>query len=475
MARVSLALEDVGLAMPLQEALESAGHIVTWSPPLAKGPQAIEDGWADDVVVVNEAATDNIRALIDAWRDREPPPAVLAVITSPEGEVAANQAHAVMVPASSPTEAIAAAVPRAMALRYAGRLSAGFARGALGLPSGAQDSQILAAARGVDARMIKEALGWYAAHYCSVSDERVAALREQRALQIPEVELTKKIDGASCLQTLVKAGPLDGPASARFLWALASIGVMRFSPEPPDLSTLRRRAVAMTRQHVRARHARMNTTTYYDLLEVSPEATPQEIDHACRMLGVRFLPKRLAELDLSDVTPMVEPLWQHILQARATLSDPTERLKYNAMLHDHPHDCPWAKGPYDLQRAEQSFARAQQHLVNGDAFKAGLGHGDSVPDAPPTTRISKPAWPGRAIEPSWPGATIATRRRPASAGSRKRHFWADGRGHELWWRWRFCAQPPKTPRLPAGICKKALTCDPNLPAAKRLLGRLGRS
>ena len=53
------------------------------------------------------------------------------------------------------------------------------------------------------------------------------------------------------------------------------------------------------------------------------------------MLGVRFAPERLQTLDLGDCGPLIASTWDTILRARATLSDPAERLKYNEQVGKH--------------------------------------------------------------------------------------------------------------------------------------------
>lgn len=83
MARVALALDDVGLAVPLQELLEAARHQVTWSPSLVGGPGALPPGGAPlDVVVTTDSRGRELGPTLAAWRDLDPPPALLVVGSS---------------------------------------------------------------------------------------------------------------------------------------------------------------------------------------------------------------------------------------------------------------------------------------------------------------------------------------------------------------------------------------------------------
>jgi hypothetical protein len=309
---IALALDDVGLAVPLQELLEKAGHSVIWSPPLADGPERLPPGSKVDVVVLGERQGEAYARGIERWRAMEPPPGVLAVVIGPAGQAAAQKARVPLVTAAAQPAEVARAVDRALAVRWSGKLAPGFARGALGLgPMTDPDedaARVVRAARLADVEVVREALRWYAQHYASTT-EVIPRLRELRALTIPEVELVRTIDGSRTVQTTINKAALDATAAARLVWALACVGAVEFHPEPVDLSTLERRTVAAARQHLRARASRTEHTTHYDLLEIPPSAGVAEINQACQMLAIRFAPERLGTLDLGDAAALVHPLW----------------------------------------------------------------------------------------------------------------------------------------------------------------------
>ncbi|HWM85988.1 MAG TPA: hypothetical protein VNO33_09125 [Kofleriaceae bacterium] len=478
MARVSLALDDVGLAVPLQECLEAAGHAVVWSPPLADGPESLAAGSPVDVLVLGERTGRVLGPGLERWRDRDPPPALLAVVQSTAGRDAAAAARVPTVAASAPPRAIAIAVDRALLGRWAGGLTRSHARGALRLtadPDPARDAaRIVAGARKVDFELVREALGSYAGHYVAATTV-LSQLRELRALEIPEVDLAQRIDGAHTLKSVVRqSSPMGAQQAGRILWGLACSGALVLSIEPFDLATPERRAVAAARQHLRARQARMEQATHYDALEVTPAADPAELDLAVRMLGVRFAPERLQALDLGGAAGLVAPLWQAVLNARAVLSDPADRLRYNDELRTRMASLSvWILGPNDRQRAEQSFARGQRALVDGEPFKAvsemaaaARAHADHPdyevslawaryradlargnPREQAAARERAAAEQALAGRRPWPRALVALALLCAADGD------ADAA------RWHL---------------SEALACDPTLPAARQLLARLAR-
>ena len=87
---------------------------------------------------------------------------------------------------------------------------------------------------------------------------------------MPELATIAHCDGTKTVQTLVKAGPLDPQQTARLLWSLTSFGAIDVTPEVRDPGTPARRSLDEIRKHLRARTHRLERSTYYDVLEVSP-------------------------------------------------------------------------------------------------------------------------------------------------------------------------------------------------------------
>jgi hypothetical protein len=472
---VVLALDDVGLAVPLQELLEQGGHGVLWSPPLADGPERLPRGHEVDVVVLAERAGIALERGIERWRAIESPPGILAVVRSKVGEAAARKVRAPLIASTAPPADIASAVDRALALRWSGLLSPRHARGALALGGALADpvedgARVVKAARQANLEVVREALRWYSMHFVATTDG-IAQLRDVRALTIPEVEMVRSIDGARTVQTILNQAAIGAQAAGRLLWALACIGAVQLTAEPVGPEG---RAVAMARLHLKARALRSERATHYDLLEITPAAGVAEIEQACQMLAIRYTPHRMEGLDLGDAAGLVAPIWKAIHRARAVLSDPADRLRYNEKLAAQRGtiESTWVFGPHDRARAEESFARGQRALVAGEPFKA-------VSEMAAAAR-AHPDHPDYEASLAWARTraelargkpkeqTVAVERKNAEAALAGRRPWP----RALVALALLCAAD-EDPDAARWHLKEALACDPNLPVARQLLARLG--
>jgi len=355
--------------MPLQEALENAGHVVTW-----RQDEPMELAGDADVVILGTDGRD-LAQLASHYRALDPVPALVAVGASAEARQAAADVQIPFVVASASGRELDAAVAHALEHRYAAGLTLAFGRGALGIETlGSREDQMVQVvrhSRKADIGLVQEALRWYPQHYAMATDV-VAMLRDARALQVPEIELVKLCDGSRTLQVLVRAGALPPAQAAALLWALACVGAIRFFPEPPDGNSTRRRAVLMARAHLLARRDRLDASTYYDVLEVPPSCEVEGIERAVRLLARRYSPEALADVDLGSLGELAGPIWQQILKARQTLGDWGTRGRYNDWLKSNADEIrtTWASRRGDRERAEASYARGQEALVEGDAHAA---------------------------------------------------------------------------------------------------------
>src|SRR5581483_4019695 len=113
-----------------------------------------------------------------------------------------------------------------------------------------------AAARTIAIDVPRAALPWHVHHYGTPTD-RLAAVRDERALTVPELATLAHVDGTRTVQTVVKRGPLDPVATARLLWTLGSMEAITFGREVHDTATPARRHLLEVRGHLRARAARL--------------------------------------------------------------------------------------------------------------------------------------------------------------------------------------------------------------------------
>jgi len=369
--RVLLALADVGLGIPTQEGLERLGRDVRWSAAHAAGPDATLTPLPDVVVVDADGDGDALAAAVAAWRALDPPPGVLGLgLTA----AAAGHATACRIPLCSPSVSpaeLAAAIDGAARMRLAAGMSPALARRALDLPADAPAPMVTAAARAVDVELARAALRWHAHSYATATDV-VAELRAARALIVPEIETLAQLSGTRTVQSVVRAGPLEPYAAARLVWVLASLGAVTFSPEPIDVATPARRALRELRAHLRARAARLDRGTFYDVLEVTPAVETDQIMTAVALLERRYGLAATSAHDLGDHAALAAPAWDQIERAKKVLLDIASRGRYNDWLRDHWSEIrtAWAIDATATRTAGEAYARAQHALAAGDPHRA---------------------------------------------------------------------------------------------------------
>jgi hypothetical protein len=371
MPRVLLAFSDMGLGVQLQEGLEAIGLTVSWDAATASGPTlGIAERLVDVVVLDGDALRDRLPAAAAAWRARDPAPGLVAV-GSRAGEAGANAAQVRLLPADTDTHTLRAAIEEAARLRFAGGMTPGLIRRALGLDPGAADDTVMEATRSIDVELPRAALRWHSQHYVTATD-RIAALREARALTIPEVEFVAQLNGTSTVQVLIRRGPIQPWHAVRLIWALASVGAVLITPEIVDSATPERRALAAIRHHLRARLARLEKSTFYDVLEISPLAEYPDIEHAYALCARRYSPQALAGHDLSDLAVHVEPLWQLVEKAHSVLVDIAARGRYNDWVRSRWGELRtlWAVEINAARTAAEAYGRAQKALGDGDVHRA---------------------------------------------------------------------------------------------------------
>lgn len=373
MTAVLIALADVGPSVQLEEQLVKAGLDAKWDQAQANGPQ----GGAMPTVVLLDAdhLGKRLAQVAEAWRDHPSVPGVIAIGSS---AVARDQAPAARVTLVAPTAKLSTLVTtirEAEKLRLATGMRWSILRAACGLPP-ARDEQsawsaAILAARNVDLDIARSTLRWHVHHYVTPT-ARLDVMREDRMLSVPELEVAAQIDGTLTVQSVVKVGPLDPAQSARFLWAMGSIGAVEFTPEIRDVATPARRMLAEVRAHLRARTARLEKSTYYDVLEITPLAEYEEIEAAWQLVAFRYAPDALEVFDLADLKPLAQPIWELVEKARSVLVDHAQRGRYHDWLQKKLSGLrtAWAIEPAAVKTAADYYLRGQRSLGEGDVHKA---------------------------------------------------------------------------------------------------------
>lgn len=370
---VLIALADVGPGVQLEEALNQAGMTAKWDGAQLDGPTG---NAAPEVVVLDaDRLGKRLVKVAEAWRNSSSVPGVIAMGTSADAREQAPLAKLTLLAPTASLATVTRALQDAAKLRLSSGMRWPILRAALGLPPSQNDPSVwaatLLAARSVDLDIPRAALRWHAQHYATPTklyDQLVA----ERVLTVPELETSKRIDGTLTVQSLVKVGPLDPLQTARLLWTLASMGAIDFTPEIRDLGTPNRRLVYETRANLAARMARLERSTYYDVLEITVQAEYPEIEDAYRLVAARYAPNALARFDLAELAQHVKPSWDLVEKARSVLVDHAQRGRYHDWLKQKlPQlNTVWAIEPQAVKTAAEAFARGQKLLGEGDVHRA---------------------------------------------------------------------------------------------------------
>jgi hypothetical protein len=472
---VLIALADVGPGVQLEEQLTRAGLRARWDAATADGPR----GHLAPTVVILDAdhLGPRLAAVAEAWRELPSVPGVVAVGSIAQAREHAPAARITLLASTASIATVVAAIKDAAKLRLASGLKWTVMRAAVGLPPIAESTaawaQTLTAARTVDLEIPRAALRWHATHYATPT-AKLDQLREERILIVPEVATSNHLDGTTTVATLLRKGPLDPLQSARLLWALASLGAIDLTPEVRDQATPARRALAEVRHHLRARATRLERSTFYDVLELTPLAELADLEDAYRRVAARFAPAAIAGLDLAELAATVQPMWDLVDKARAVLVDHPARGRYHDWLRARLPELrtTWAIDVVVARTAAEAFTRGQRALGEGDVHRAMSELATACRQHPGHPEYeANLAWARYRVQ-------VAAGKDRADAARNERILVEDVlAGCRVW---------PRALVALALLCAaggdadaarwyltSALAVDPNLPAAVQLLQRLG--
>ncbi|MFH0901421.1 MAG: hypothetical protein V2A73_12405 [Pseudomonadota bacterium] len=477
MLHVLVGIDDPALGSMLVNALESMGHQVTWVRPFDAGPAGKQGKPPSVVAVDGEVRGLDYSGLVAAWRRYDPAPAIVILGDSPLAHAAAARTNSVALAKSLDPLAIAHHVANLPGQGEVTTLTASCALRLLSLPAGGTPDEEAAAiatgARHVPAHVVRGALRPHINEYVAQT-ATLARLQARHILTAVEEQQMAGCDGSRTLRGLVDSNQRDSLAAARLLWGLICGGALALSPEPPVRADLRSaRLVGMAREQVRARRDRLRNATLYEVFEVAPDAAVTEVERAFQLLGVRFAPERFSGMDLGDLTAYVQPLWQQILQARATLLDPMARSRYHAaILSRFPDiDQKYTRRKHDSAEAEEAFVKGQRALAAGEPFRAVsllATAARRLPDEPDYE--AHVAW-ARFLADEARGIdrkTAAARERPAAEAAllgrrpRPRALLALG----------LLSEAADDLHAAVAQLREALACDPRLAPAQKALARL---
>jgi hypothetical protein len=373
---VLIALPDVGPGVQLEEQLNAQGFSTRWDASCADGPRTAGASLTQVVLIDADHLGKRLSEVAEMWRDAPSVPGVVAMGSSAIAREQAPAARVTLVTPGAKLSTIANAINEAAKLRLATGMRWNVLRAATGLPpiTETQDAWqlTLTASRRVDIEIPRSALRWHAPHYAT-GTAKLETMREERMLQPGELESVGKLDGTLTVQTLVGLGkPLDPQSMARYLWTMASMGAVELTPEIRDRNTPARALLDDLRRHLRARSQRLEKSTFYDVLEITPLAEYPDIEEAYRLVSWRYAPANLLQHDLSELKPLVQPMWELVEKARSVLVDHAQRGRYHDWLRQRMSELRtvWAIDPGAVQTAQALYARGQTSLGEGDVHKA---------------------------------------------------------------------------------------------------------
>lgn len=368
-----LAVANVGSGVQLEETLNQAGFKATWTEALANGPKG---SCACDVVIVDaDHLGEQLPTIADQWRNQPDVPGIIALGNTAAARESAPQARIALLSTTASRATLIAAIKEAAKFRLAAGMRWAVMRAALGMAPAENSVEAWPAmilhGRTVDIEIVRAALRWHVQHYATPTPI-LDQLREERILSVPELETIAHADGTKTVQTVVKAGPLDPQQTARLLWTLTSLGAIHLGQEVHNVATPARRSLDEIRKHLRARAARLERSTYFDVLEITPLAEYPEIEAAYQLIGSRYSPRAMARYDLADLAPLVTPTWDLVEKARSVLIDDAQRGRYTDYLRSHLNEMKttWAIDVAAGRTAAEAFTRGQAALGEGDAHKA---------------------------------------------------------------------------------------------------------
>jgi hypothetical protein len=370
---VLIAVADVGAGVQLEEVLNQAGFDAKWDGAQVDGPRGASQ--QDVVVLDGDHLGARLGEVTELWRDHASVPGVVAVGSSAAAREQAPAARVTLLSPTASTQTLANAIRDAAKLRLSTGMRWPVLRAALKLPPAQNTVEAWPAtllhARNADLELARTSLRWHVQHYVTPTDT-LEQMKAERCLSPQELETIAHADGTRTVQTLVKVGPLDSPATARLLWALTSMGALTMTAEVRDLATAGRRALDEIRTHLRARSERLPRSTYFDVLEISPLAEYEEIEAAYRLVGARYSPRALQRFDLAELAPLGKPVWELVEKARMTLVDHAARGRYMDWVRQNlaQLETAWAIPEQQIRDAAEAFARGQQLLSQGDAHRA---------------------------------------------------------------------------------------------------------
>jgi Flp pilus assembly protein TadD len=209
-----------------------------------------------------------------------------------------------------------------------------------------------------------------------------------------EAYLLSRIDGNLDLESLLKIGGPSRGATAKTLYALLSCGIVEWRKEgaalQPPSGGFERLNVEVASQGaqvvptsdrapghaelVKNTYRRIDWLTHYELLGVTPAATPQQIGQAYFERSRLFHPDLRHREDLTGLEKELTTVFERMKTAHDVLSDAARRSSYDASISEDSVAVSKVESVSDPKAREQlalqNFKRAKQLISEKDYHPA---------------------------------------------------------------------------------------------------------
>jgi tetratricopeptide (TPR) repeat protein len=201
-----------------------------------------------------------------------------------------------------------------------------------------------------------------------------------------EAYLLSRIDGVFDVEALLKIGGTSRGATAKTLYALLSCGIVEWKKEGIAAAKepvggfaglnveVQAQATQRTPAHselIKNTYRRIDWLTHYELLGITPEATPEQINRAYFERSGLFHPDLRYREDLTAFEKELTVVFERLKVAHGVLADPKTRAEYDASIVAAPVPMAVAETSSDpkarQQLAAESYKRARK-LINEKDF-----------------------------------------------------------------------------------------------------------
>src|SRR5262249_55502363 len=139
--------------------------------------------------------------------------------------------------------------------------------------------------------------------------------------------ILSRVDGVLTAREILKITPVEAAEAERALLGLLCIGMVEAVATADAMARMRPPSPEELRSRVLELHASLATCDHFQVLGLTPAATPAEVEAAYCKLAKLFHPDAHHEAPLLDLQAQIEAVFVRLAEARRVLADPTLRAR----------------------------------------------------------------------------------------------------------------------------------------------------